>query len=144
MTLYLDASVIVPLFVSEPATALITTWLDEQTDALCVGGLAIGETGSAISRRRRMGQLSEAQGAQALATFDEWSRMAVSVVDTLPGDVAEAALLVRRPVPKLLMPDAIHLATCRRLGYRLVTVDVDLTRVAELSGINWATPTITT
>lgn len=132
MTFYLDASVMVPLFVDEPTTSVITAWLDTQNFPLYTTMLAVGETASAISRRRRMGELTDDEGLHALATLDEWLEIAVMTIDHQPVDIAEAAIFVRRPTPKLLMPDAIHLATCRRLGLTLVTNDGGLATVADL------------
>jgi predicted nucleic acid-binding protein len=140
LTLYLDASVIVPLVIVEPLTALITAWLETSNEALCVSRLAIAETGSAISRRRRMRDISDDDGERALATLDRWLAATVAIADHQAGDIVEAGKLVRRPLPKLLTPDAIHLATCRRLGHRLVTNDNDLVVVADLLGIDHVMP----
>lgn len=141
MTLYLDASVIVPLVAAERMSDAIQTWLAARADPLCVGRLAIGEAGSAISRKRRMGELTDGQGEQALAALDDWLAIATTVLDHQPSDMIEATRMVRRPIPKVLMPDAIHLATSRRLGFHLVTADVDLTKVAELVGVDCLMPT---
>ena len=140
MTLYLDASVIVPLVVTEAISETTLAWIAAQKAPFAVGRLAIGEAGSAISRRRRMRQLTNQQGERALAALDTWLRASVSIVDHDPSDIVEAAQLVRRPLPKLLMPDAIHLATTRRLGFGFVTGDRELTIVADLLGIDWTTP----
>jgi predicted nucleic acid-binding protein len=40
----------------------------------------------------------------------------------------------------LLTPDALHLATCRRLQFCLVTADKGLTVVADLLGLDWIAP----
>ncbi|MEG3123047.1 type II toxin-antitoxin system VapC family toxin [Sphingomonas sp. GB1N7] len=136
MTFYLDASVTVPLFVDEPTTSVITAWLNTQNFPLYTTMLAVGETASAISRRRRMGELTNDEELHALATLDEWLSIAVTTIDHQPVDIAEAAIFVRRPTPKLLMPDAIHLATCRRLGLTLVTNDSGLATVADLLRVN--------
>lgn len=140
MTLYLDVSVIVPLVTAERMSDAVQGWLIAQTEPLCVARLAVGEAGSAISRRRRMGELTDEQGERALVALDEWLGIAVVIVDHQPIDMIEAARLVRRPVPKLLMPDAIHVATCRRLGHRFVTGDKDLSIVADLLRMNWTMP----
>lgn len=140
MTLYLDASVIVPLVAVEEMSDAIQAWLAAQTEPLCVGRLAIGEAGAALSRKRRIGELTDEQGDRALAVLDDWLSIATTISDHQPIDMIEAARLVRRPVPKLLMPDAIHLATCRRLGVRLASSDVALAEVATLLGIDWVAP----
>jgi predicted nucleic acid-binding protein len=140
LTLYLDASVIVPLVAVERMSDAIQAWLTAQARPLCVGQLAVGEVGSAISRKRRMGELTDEQGERALIVLDEWLGIATTILDHQPADMIQATRLVRRPLPKLLMPDAVHLATCRRLGHRLVTNDKDLTDVADMLGIDWVRP----
>jgi len=141
LTLYLDASVIVPLVVTENASEITRAWIAKQRDSFYTGHLAVGEAGSAISRRRRMNLLTDDHGDRALAALDAWLRSSVSIVDHDPEDIETAAKWVRRPLPKLLMPDAIHLATCRRLHFRMATGDTGLTEVANLLGIDWVMPT---
>ena len=133
--MYLDASVIVPLFVTEAKSAVVRRWLQGQTETLAIGRLAIGEFGSAVSRRRRMSELTDEQGKATLALFDDWLSVATTIVDHQPADLIEAASLVRHPRPKLLTPDAIHLATCRRLGHRFITDDRGIVTVAQSLGI---------
>jgi uncharacterized protein len=140
LTLYLDASVIVPLAVTEQASEVTRGWINAQQDRFYTSHLAIGEAGSAISRRRRMSLLTDDQGDRALAALDAWLRSSVRVIDHDPEDIEMAAKWVRRPLPKLLMPDAIHLATCQRLRLRVVTGDVGLAEVAALLGIDWVIP----
>ena len=140
MTLYLDASIVVPLLVEEPMTATITGWLARQQVPLNIGRLAIGECASAISRRRRRNELSETESERALATLDELATEMLTVVDNLPADIAHAARLVRVPFPKLLMGDAIHIATCHRLGLTLATHDADLLLIAEREGVAGVSP----
>jgi uncharacterized protein len=137
---YLDASVMVPLFVSELSSDAMAKWLAGQGKDVIASRLAIAETTSAISRRRRMGELTDALGESALRALDSWCASAATIIDHIGADIAQAARLVRRPLPKLLAPDAIHLATCRRLGMTLVTNDRDLAVVAELEGVDWVRP----
>ena len=140
MIFYLDASVLVPIVVSEPTSEISRAWLEQQNVTFRVGRLAIGEVGSAVSRRRRMGDLTDDQGERALDLFDTWIRAFAIVVDHDPNDFNDAALWVRRPHPKLLTPDALHLATCRRINACLVTADLDLTIVARLLRIDFRVP----
>ena len=138
--LYLDASVIVPLLVPEPSSDYLLQWVATRADWLCTGRLAVGEAGSAISRKQRENRLTAEEGHDALIALDAWLQRSVVIVDHLPSDIAEAAMLVRRPLPKLLMPDAIHLATSRRLKYRFVTADRKLVPVLDLHQVDWVSP----
>ncbi len=140
MTSYLDASIVVPLLVAEPTTAVITEWIERQSTALLIGRLAIGEAASALSRRRRMTELSDTEGESALAALDAFVGGGLTIVDHAPEDIALAGQLVRNPMPKLLMGDAIHLATCRRLSLTLVTNDAALLEIARREGVEAVRP----
>jgi uncharacterized protein len=135
LTSYLDASIIVPLLVAEPTTTAITAWIGSQNTSLLIGRLAVGEAASAISRRRRMAELSNAEGEAALAALDAFVGGGLTIVDHTSEDIARAGQMVRIPMPKLIMGDAIHVATCRRLGLTLVTNDATLLVIAAREGV---------
>lgn len=135
MSLYLDASILVPLVLPEARSPDVEAWFAGARGDLIVSDLADAGVRSAISRAVRTGGLSEAQAAEAHLHFDQWRDEAAISIENLPVDIRAAARLVRRPVPKLLAPDAIHLATCRRLGLTLVTHDLRLIDVARREAI---------
>lgn len=130
MTVYLDASILVPLLVTEPNSDAVATWFDDLAEPACLGRLSVGEAASAFSRKQRMQELSPEQGQAALALLDDIAA-SLDVVDHTPADLTLAGQLVRLPAPKLLMPDAIHLATCRRMRLCLATSDAELIVRAE-------------
>ena len=111
------------------------------SEPLIVSTLAIAEVGSAVSRRQRMGDLVRTEGEQALAAFDKWIAMAATVEANRPEDIALAGRLVRQPRPKLLTSDAIHPATCLRLGLPMVTEDRALLPAAHYHGVKTLVPT---
>lgn len=82
-----------------------------------------------------MGELSDGEGELALATFEDWVFESASTLDNVPEDFVTAAHLVRRPMPKLLVADAVHLATCLRIGLTLVTEDEALLDIARGYGL---------
>ena len=140
MTFYIDASVIVPLFVEDRFTDAAMRWMDEQSTMLSAGRLVMTEVSSAISRLSRMGLLVEEQRIAALGASDEWFATNINPVEHLPADLTNAMILVRHPSPKLLSPDAIHLATARRLDLTLVTFDKGLAAVAALRDVQCVQP----
>ena len=111
MTVYLDASILVPLLMTEPNSDAVATWFDDLAEPACLGRLSVGE---------------------AAASLD--------VVDHTPADLTLAGQLVRLPAPKLLMPDAIHLATCRRMRLCLATSDAELIVRAETEQVTCVRP----
>lgn len=141
MTLYLDASVVVPLFVREPAHPIVLALLDRNPAPLIVTELAAGELASALSRLVRTRQLPLANAIDSLVAFDAW-RVGTCLSPAFESvDIRTAALFVRRFELKLRMPDAIHAATARRLGATLVTFDLRLASAAAALGIACTVPT---
>ena len=139
MTLYLDASVLVPMQIEEGTSARIEAWQAAVSDPFAISDLSAGEFASATSRLVRMGQLSGEQAAAILARFDQW-RDGFERIEHVGSDIRRAGNLVREPTPKLLMPDAIHLATCARTGMALVTLDRELAPHAARLGIACIVP----
>ena len=135
MKTYLDANVIIPLFVPEATSARLSDWLAALNDRPRVSDLAIAECCAGFNRRIRTNELTREAVAVVLDTFDEWVSERVIRVASTPADIAEAALLVHTHFPKLLTPDAIHIATCRRLGLTLVSNDGALREVASREGV---------
>lgn len=141
MRLYLDANIIIPLFVLELRSEAIHRWFRSLEHPPLVSDLAFAEVGSAMSRRVRVGELQGDAADALLAAFDGWAEDTTERIETTAGDVRRAAEFVRRPMPKLLTPDAIHLATCQRLGLTLVTLDADLVANARVRGVEVVVPT---
>lgn len=123
MSAYLDTSALVPVFIVERQTAAMVAWLDTLDDDPVVADLVIAEFRSQIARRVRMAELDPAKADEINGTFDRWREEVSLPLENLPVDIRGAVHLVRIPFPKLLTPDAIHIATCRRLGHTLVTYD---------------------
>ena len=140
MSLYLDTSVLVPVHVRETTSDLVDRWLERSDDTIVLSDLAAGEFAAAISRLVRMNRATAASAAEILRDFDRWRDASTERVQNTPEDVRAAGSLVRVPHPKLLMPDAIHLATCRRTRHVLVTFDGDLAEIANRLGIGCESP----
>jgi predicted nucleic acid-binding protein len=139
LSLYLDASVMVPIHIHEKASVLVEHWQSTVEDSLAVSDLAAGEFVSATSRLVRMGRLTSERVSVILARFDQWLQ-GFERIEHASSDIRRAAQLVRDPLPKLLMADAIHLATCARTGHTLVTLDDDLAMVLGRLGLDCIVP----
>jgi len=131
VSLYLDASAIVPTLVEEAASRAIDARLMAASDALIVSDFASAEVASAISRLVRMKFLAAEHGATLLREFDAWRATATAGVDFQPADFRLADVFVRRFDLGLRAPDALHLAVCRRGDHTLMTVDRRLAAAAE-------------
>jgi uncharacterized protein len=139
LSLYLDTNVVVPMHVDEGTSSLVDHWQSTVAEPFAISDLVAGEFASAMSRLVRMRKLTPSQASVILTRFDQWLK-GFEQVEHVGSDVRLAAQLVRQPSPKLLMPDAIHLATCGRTGHVLVTLDDDLAEIANRLGIGCIVP----
>jgi predicted nucleic acid-binding protein len=133
LSLYLDTSVLVALFIQEAATPIARAGVAGQV--VMVSNFAAAEFSAAISRRNRVGELSEGQVHQLFADFDLWTARGAHWIDAEPSDIALAIALVRRLELGLRAPDALHLAICQRAGQALFTFDLKMASAAPTLGI---------
>ncbi|MEW6017482.1 MAG: type II toxin-antitoxin system VapC family toxin [Pseudomonadota bacterium] len=135
MSLYLDASAILPILVEEPASGAVDAFLSELAEPPVVSAVAAGETASAISRLVRMGRVDADAARGLLDSFDTWRATCAIQAQLAPADVDVATLYVRRFDLMLRMPDALHIALCRRDQYVLVTLDRRMAEAARAIGV---------
>lgn len=133
-TVYLDASVIVALFVTDPFTDRASRWLQAERPALIVSDYAAAEFASALARLARMRDLAAADARAACAHFDEWVERAAVRTETAAVDVRTAERLLRRFDLTLRAPDALHIAAAQRLDARLATFDETMASCAKALG----------
>jgi len=77
LTLYLDTSDLIKLYIDEPDSERIRQ-IVEEADAVCVSALAYPEARAAIARRRRERLMTRQAATTAIAGLDaDWSRLAV-------------------------------------------------------------------
>jgi uncharacterized protein len=134
VSLYLDASVIVPTLVVEDVSPVVIAFLANTQDELLVSDYAAAEVASGISRLVRMRDLTEDQGLDSLRDFDAWLLAATTSVEVDNLDIRSAAAFVRRFELKLRTPDALHLAASMRLNSQLMTGDGGLAAAAAACG----------
>lgn len=118
MTLYLDTSSLVKLYVAETGTDAVRR-LVEDAALIATSQIAYPETRAALARRRRERALSAGEFATAKRTFDaDWAGyVAVEVTASLCREAGELAERLR-----LRGFDGVHLASfaevVRRVGVR--------------------------
>ena len=135
LTCYLDASVILPILVKEPASTVVDVFMTTVDQELLVSDFAAAEVASALSRLVRVGRLQASDGAACLTDFDVWRAGMTLPAEIHAVDVRVAEAHVRRFDLGLRAPDALHLAVARRLGAALVTLDRRLAGAARELGI---------
>ena len=141
MSLYLDASVLLPTLVAEQASAAVDEFLRSGADDITVSDFAAAEVASALSRLVRTDRLAAIAATARLADFDAWRAGATDIADMNAHDCRLANTYVRRFDLRLRAPDALHAAICRRLGLILVTLDRRLANAARELGLRVQIPT---
>ena len=114
MTLYLDTSSLVKLYVAEPGSDVVRR-LVKQATIVATSAVAYPETRAALARRRRERVLTAAAFTRATRAFeDDWPRyLAVAVsasICRVAGDLAERY--------RLRGYDAVHLASYLEIARR--------------------------
>jgi predicted nucleic acid-binding protein len=135
LSVYLDASVILPTLIEEAASVLVDRFMEELDDDLIVSEFAAAEVASALSRLVRTGLLDGQDASRRLADFDAWRAAAARDLDLQASDVRLANVFVRRFDLMLRAPDALHTAVCRREDHLLVTLDKRLATAALELGV---------
>ena len=135
MTIYLDSSVVVSIFVKDDFGASADAVLQRTQVTMVLADFAAAEFVSAIARLRRTGFLTLPAAREVIANFDRWRPGNTLAAETQPSDVRVADAFLRRLDLVLRTPDAIHLAIAQRLGAELVTFDEGMTDCARTLGI---------
>ena len=135
MSDYLDASVLLPILIDEPASAAVDRFMTTRGQELLVSDFAAAEVAAALSRLVRTGLLEKADAAERLADFDVWRAAMGTPADIHAADARLANAYVRRFELMLRAPDALHAAIARRLGATLITLDQRLATAAHALGI---------
>jgi len=136
VSVYLDASVILPTLVEEAASQAVDAFIGLAGEQLVISEFAAAEVASALSRLVRTGLLERDDAAARLADFDAWRAVATADPDTQASDIRLAHLFVRRFDLMLRVPDALHAAMCRRADHELVTMDRRLATAARDLGVS--------
>jgi uncharacterized protein len=135
LTCYLDASVMLPILIKEPASAAVDAFMSTVQQELWVSDFAAAEVASALSRLVRTGRLQATDGAARLSDFDVWRTAMTKPAEIHAVDVRLAGAYVRRFDLALRAPDALHVAMARRLDIPLVTLDRRLATAARELGV---------
>lgn len=138
LSLYLDTSVVVPLFLPDPFVPRARHLLSSQMLQAIVSDFVAAEFCSVVGRRLRNKELTPAAARAAFANFDTWCGRYASTVETGTADIQTAKLFLRRLDLTLRTPDAISLAIAQRLGVELATFDDKMAASARKLGISLA------
>jgi uncharacterized protein len=123
LSVYLDASVLVALFINDVFTGEADRFLRNRPIDIVIADFAAAEFASSVSRKVRVGEMKERDARTAFSNFDSWAPGAAAAVETSPADITTATTFLRRLDLTLRAPDAINIAIALRLGAELATFD---------------------
>ena len=132
MSVYVDANVLVALFVIDTHNERAEKAVAALRDNLVVSSLSAAEFSSVIARRVRTRDLQAAEARTAFTNFDTWCARYTRRTEIEGSDFATAMGLIRRLDLPLRTPDALHIAVAQRTGCALLTLDAALAKIAAL------------
>jgi predicted nucleic acid-binding protein len=134
VSVYLDTSVLVSLFVHDSHRQRVLTWLGNQAN-VSVSAWTVAEFSSALSHYQRTNRATADQRSRLEADFDSWL---AGQPDPLP--LHEADMVVTRRLLRshlsLRTPDALHLAIALNRRLALATLDDGLMAAAMAEGVS--------
>ena len=139
MSLYLDASALVPLFANDALSDRADAILRAHQSTLIVSDFAAAEFAAAIACRTRTRFLTIAEARIAFSNFDTWIGREAERAQITAADVSSAANVIRRLDVTLRAPDAIHIVIAQRLGADILTFDQQMAAGARVLGTNVVT-----
>jgi predicted nucleic acid-binding protein len=143
--LYLDTSVILPLFLPEPTSKAVMAFVDDlPPDELTVSHWTMVEFASVLGRHVRGGRIDGAFAGEVAAHFETLVPGTFRILPPTVADLTLAKQWLADPARGLRAGDALHLAVARNNEARLiVTFDKKMIRagrhlgLAMSSGIEW-------
>ena len=134
MTVYADASVLVPLFTNDPFSHRADAFLERVQPTFLLSDFAAAEFASAVARKTRIGHLTVEEAREVFATFDSWAAEQAARIQATSSDVSAGERFIRRLDLNLRAPDAINIAMAIRLGADLATFDDRMAECARALG----------
>jgi predicted nucleic acid-binding protein len=128
---YVDTSVLVPLFLNEPHSAAAADWYAREKNELVAAAWCIPEFASALGIKQRTGAIDAQQAQGAWARFERMAAADLRLLPVEPAHFHRAAELVLDAASALRAGDALHLACAEAAGAKhMATLDDVLGRNA--------------
>lgn len=130
--LYLDTSIMVPLFVLEARSAAVLAWYRHEAREMATTTWSIPEFASALGIKQRTGMLDATQARSAWARFERFVAADLRLLPVESAQFHRAAALVLDAASALRSGDALHLACAEAAGAtHMATLDDVLARNAR-------------
>jgi len=128
---YVDTSVLVPLFLNEPHSVAAADWYARERSALVAAAWCIPEFASALGIKQRTGAIDAQQAQGAWTRFERMVAADLRLLPVEPTHFHRAAELVLDASSALRAGDALHLACAEAVGAKqMATLDDALSRNA--------------
>ncbi len=139
--IYLDTSVVVPLFVPETGTSRVLAWRNALTSPdigeLAMSSWAVCEFTSAIGIKVRNRDITAGQGETVRGMLESLLLPKLAIVEATPTDFRLAEIMLREFSLGLRAGDALHLAIASRCEAReFVSLDRTLCKIADAFGLS--------
>jgi len=134
VSLYADASVLVPFFTEDVFSRRVDNFFDASRPIIILSDFASAEFASVVARKVRTRELTDEQARAVFAVFDRWASEQAARVQVSSADVVAAEVFIRRLDLNLRAPDAINIAIAARLGAELATFDDRMAGAARALG----------
>ena len=129
---YVDTSVLVPLFLNEPYSVAAAEWYAREKSELVAAAWCIPEFASALGIKQRTGAIDAQQAQGAWTRFQRMVAADLLLLPVTPADFHRAAELVFDATSALRAGDALHLACAEAAGAKhMATLDGVLSRNAQ-------------
>jgi predicted nucleic acid-binding protein len=129
---YVDTSVLVPLFLNEPSSAAAAHWYAREKSELVVAAWCIPEFASALGIKQRTGAVDAQQARGAWTRFERMVAADLRLLPVAPANFHRAAELVLDAASALRAGDALHLACAEAAGAKhIATLDDIMSRNAK-------------
>jgi len=113
---YVDTSVLVPLFLNEPHSVAAADWYARERSALVAAAWCIPEFASALGIKQRTGAIDAQQAQGAWTRFERMVAADLRLLPVEPTHFHRAAELVLDASSALRAGDALHLACAEAVG----------------------------
>ena len=129
---YVDTSVLAPLFLNEAHSVAAVEWYARETSELVAAAWCIPEFASVLGIKQRTGAIDSQQAQGAWRRFERMAAADLRLLPVAPADFHRAAELILDAASALRAGDAVHLACAEAAGAKyMATLDDVLSRNAQ-------------